>query len=67
MNDMWFQQDGATCHTARKTLILLQTKFPGRVISQRDDWQPRSCDVTPLDFFLWGYLKKRVYVNKPVT
>ncbi|KYN44692.1 hypothetical protein ALC56_00687, partial [Trachymyrmex septentrionalis] len=28
---------------------------------------PRSCDLTPLDFFLWGYLKSQVYVNKPTT
>lgn len=69
LNDMWFQQDGATCHTARETVTLLQTKYPGRVISQRGDidWPPRSCDLTPLDFFLWGYLKERVYVNKPAT
>ncbi|KYN38913.1 hypothetical protein ALC56_06702, partial [Trachymyrmex septentrionalis] len=26
-----------------------------------------SYDLTPLDFFLWGYLKSQVYVNKPTT
>ena len=31
------------------------------------DWPPRSPDLTPPDFFLWGYLKSRVYVNKPRT
>ena len=25
------------------------------------DWPPRSPDLTPLDFFLWGVLKERVY------
>ena len=25
-------------------------------------WPPRSPDMTPCDFFLWGYLKERVYV-----
>ena len=30
-------------------------------------WPARSCDLTPLDFFLWGYLKDKVYVNKPRT
>ncbi|KYN32334.1 hypothetical protein ALC56_13191, partial [Trachymyrmex septentrionalis] len=25
------------------------------------------CDLTPLDFFLWGYLKSQVYVNEPTT
>ena len=27
----------------------------------------RSFDLTPVDFFLWGYLKDRVYVGKPQT
>ena len=31
--NMWFQQDGATCHTANATLNLLHEKFPNRVIS----------------------------------
>jgi hypothetical protein len=25
-------------------------------------WPPRSPDVTPCDFFLWGYFKDLVYV-----
>ncbi|PNF41627.1 hypothetical protein B7P43_G07619, partial [Cryptotermes secundus] len=25
-------------------------------------WPPRSPDLTPCDFFLWGYIKDRVYV-----
>lgn len=69
VEDMFFQQDGATCHTARETMVLLQTKFPGRVISRFGDqhWPPRSCDLTPMDFFLWGYVKEKVYANKPET
>jgi len=31
------------------------------------NWPPKSCDLTPLDFFLWGYLKSQVYTNKPQT
>ena len=27
-------------------------------------WPPRSPDLTPLDFFLWGYVKDRVYQVK---
>jgi len=69
IEDMWFQQDGATCHTARETMQLLHTKFPGRVISRfgEQNWPPRSCDLTPLDFFLWGYVKQKVYANDPQT
>jgi hypothetical protein len=29
------------------------------------EWPPRSPDLTSLDFFLWGYLKDRVYVSNP--
>lgn len=32
-DDMQFQQDGAKCHTAHTTMVLLQEKFPGRIIS----------------------------------
>lgn len=43
--------------------------FPGCVISPFDvqNWPLRSCDLTPLDFFLWGFLKSKVYVNKSTT
>lgn len=69
VDGIWFQQDGATCHSAKETLQLLRTKFNGRLISKRGDvnWPPRSCDLTPLDYFLWGYLKDKVYVSKPQT
>ncbi|GBN23572.1 hypothetical protein AVEN_144157-1 [Araneus ventricosus] len=25
-------------------------------------WPPRSPDLTPCDFFLWGYVKDKIYV-----
>src|ERR1700761_3019106 len=66
---MWFQQDGATCHTARETIQLLHETFPGRVLFRFGDknWPPRLCDLTPLAFFLWGNLKSKVYANKPTS
>jgi len=30
-------------------------------------WPPRSPDLTPADFFLWGLLKSRVCKNTPRT
>ena len=30
-------------------------------------WPPRSPDLSPPDFFLWGALKGKAYVNKPRT
>ncbi|CAG4965031.1 unnamed protein product [Colias eurytheme] len=65
----WFQQDGATPHTARTTMSLLREEFPGKLISRFGDisWPPRSPDLTPLDFFLWGYLKGKVYESNPTN
>ena len=67
--DMWFQQYDATSHTANVTIHLLETKFGERVISRNVavGWPPLSCDLTPLDYFLWGYVKSMVYSNKPAT
>ncbi|GFU87935.1 uncharacterized protein TNCV_1335051 [Trichonephila clavipes] len=31
------------------------------------NWRPRSCDLTSLDYFLWGYVKSLVYADKPQT
>ena len=30
-------------------------------------WPARSPDLTPCDFFLWGYLKAKVYARRPGT
>ncbi|GFS52775.1 putative transposable element [Trichonephila clavipes] len=64
-----FQQDGATCYTALATIDLLKDKFGDRLISRFGpvNWPPRSCDLTPLDYFLWGYVKSLVYADKPQT
>ena len=50
-------------------MAILTEAFPGRLISRNGDisWPPRSPDLTPPDFFLWGYLKGKVYINKPNT
>ncbi|GFV18540.1 DUF4817 domain-containing protein [Trichonephila clavipes] len=66
---LWFQQDGATYHTARATIDLLKDTFGDRLISRFGpvNWPPRSCDLTPLDYFLWGYVKSLVYADKPQT
>jgi len=44
----------------------IQSFFDDRVIS-KGLWSPRSPDLTPPDYFLWGYLKGTVYQNKPRT
>ncbi|GFX96676.1 transposable element Tc3 transposase [Trichonephila clavipes] len=69
VQELWFQQDGATCHTARAAIDLLKDTFGDRLISRFGpvNWPPRSCDLTPLDYFLWGYVNSLVYVDKPQT
>ncbi|GFW22978.1 putative transposable element [Trichonephila clavipes] len=54
VQELWFQQDGATCHTARATMDLLKDSFGDRLISRFGpvNWPPRSCYLTPLDYFL---------------
>ncbi|GFW83829.1 transposase [Trichonephila clavipes] len=69
VQELWFQQDGATCHTVRATIDLLKDTFGDRLISRFGpvNWPPRSCDLTPLVYFLWGYVKSLVYAYKPET
>lgn len=56
MDNMWFQQDGATAHTARILMQAVRALFPGHLISRNGDvhWPPLSSDLTVCDFFLWG-------------
>ncbi|GFW91587.1 DUF4817 domain-containing protein [Trichonephila clavipes] len=69
VQELWFQQDGATCHTARATIDLLKDTFGYRLISRFGpvNGPPRSCDLTPLDYFLWSYVKSLVYADTPRT
>ncbi|GFT97265.1 putative DD41D transposase [Trichonephila clavipes] len=34
VQELWFQQDGATCHTARATIDLLKDTFGDRLVSR---------------------------------
>ncbi|KAJ4437439.1 hypothetical protein ANN_17583 [Periplaneta americana] len=65
----WFQQDGATAHTSRASMGGLREMFGARVILHRVEvqWPPRSPDLNACDYFLWGYLKSRVYQDRPRT
>jgi hypothetical protein len=60
-----FQQDGAPPHWSLDVCDFLDGTFPQRWIGRDGPtrWPPRSPDITPLDFFLWGYVKDRVYAT----
>ncbi|GFW12703.1 uncharacterized protein TNCV_3884131 [Trichonephila clavipes] len=53
VQELWFQQDGSTCHTAHATIDLLKDTFGDRLISHFGpvNWHPRSCDLTQQDYF----------------
>ncbi|EFN74499.1 hypothetical protein EAG_13313, partial [Camponotus floridanus] len=63
--DTWFQQDGAAAHYGKDVRAHLDTQFH-KWIGRRGEieWPARSPDLTPLDYFLWGYLKSKVYATQ---
>lgn len=62
-SEIMFQQDGAPPHYGANVRDWLNKRLPGRWIGRRGpiEWAARSPDLTPLDFFLWGYVKQKVY------
>ena len=66
MKVLRFQQDGVTCHTDNEATNLLKETFDERDISRHGTvvWPSKSCDLTPLDYILWGYVKSLVYAAK---
>lgn len=57
--------DGAPPHSAAAVTRFLNEMFPDRWIGRFGPiaWPPRSPDLSPNDFFLWGYLKTKIYNN----
>ena len=60
----YFQQDGARPHTSNVVQAWLGEKFEEKAWL-KEKWPTRSPDLNPCDFFLWGYLKQRVYSPLP--
>jgi hypothetical protein len=73
MSEVWFMQDGARPHRTEQVLQLLNDHFgekvialdSARIMGEGIDWPTYSPDLNPCDFFLWGYLKDKVYAQKP--
>ena len=65
----YLQQDGAPPHYHRDVRMYLDETLRGQWIGRRGavELPPRSSDLTPLDFYLWGSLKDDVYQRKPAT
>lgn len=66
--NMIFMHDGAPPHWGVKVRDWLDQRFPHRWMGRGSPtmpWPPRSPDMTPCDFFLWGFLKSQVY-GRPI-
>lgn len=66
--NLWWVQDGAPAHRLIAVRDRLRELFGQRVVAlyHNVEWPPRSPDLTPCDFFLWGYLKSKVYTTPPI-
>lgn len=62
-NQLFFQQDGAPAHNSRTVKEMLIQQFGENFIATHGPvpWPARSPDLTPLDYFLWGYVKNEIY------
>ncbi|CAL6056359.1 Transposable_element Tcb2 transposase [Hexamita inflata] len=50
-----FQQDGARCHTAKKTILFLE----GEGLDIIENWPPQSCDASPIEA-VWSWMKLKL-------
>jgi len=60
--DLIFQQDGAPPHFTKDVRQWWPKNYPicigrGGTVA----WPPMSPDLTPLEFYVWGYMKSEVY------
>ena len=53
---LWFQHDGAPAHFSLDVREYLNNVFPNPWSGRGGpvQWPPRSPDLTPMDFFIWG-------------
>ena len=63
---MYFQHDGAPSHYTRLVMQHLNDTFPNRStgFGSTINLPQRSPDLTPSDFYLWGWMKNEVYRRK---
>ena len=68
-SELWFQQDGAPAHTSRMAMGWLNLRLQNQLISNKCEfsWPARSPDLSPLDFYLWSYVKGIVFRSNPLN
>ena len=65
---LWWAQDGTPAHrliAVRDRLIDVFGNNGVIGLGHDVEWPPRSPDLTPCDFFLWGYMKDKVFSTPP--
>ncbi|GBL79707.1 hypothetical protein AVEN_200036-1, partial [Araneus ventricosus] len=69
LRNVWFQHDGAPPHKVSSVQQYIRDTFQQQVIGYGGcvEWPPGSPDLNSLDFFLWGYIKQRMYATPPPT
>ncbi|GFS62489.1 t-complex protein 1 subunit delta [Nephila pilipes] len=71
----WFMQDGARPHRTADVFEVLNEHFSDRIIGLDYpshfqggiEWPPYSPDLNPCDYYLWGYLKSKVWQTSPTN
>lgn len=61
--DVWYQQDGETSRTSLPAMAWWRNVFENSIISHQSDfpWPDRFSDLSPQDYFIWAYVKQRVF------
>ncbi|GBM25229.1 hypothetical protein AVEN_243551-1, partial [Araneus ventricosus] len=69
LQNVFFQHDGAPPHKVSIIQQYIRDTFQQQIIAYGCcvEWPPRSPDLNPLDLFLWGHIKQRVYATPPPT
>lgn len=68
--NLYVQLDGAPIHNFGPVRGWLNENFENKWIGRNSPfvaWPPRAPDLTPLDFYLWGTIKNKVYKTRPAS
>lgn len=59
--DFIFHQDSAPSHMSKATAEFMEGKIK---VLAKEEWIPKSPDAAPMDYFVWGYLKRLLWAKK---
>ncbi|GBM90534.1 hypothetical protein AVEN_236325-1 [Araneus ventricosus] len=67
LQNEWFRHDGSPPHKVSSVQQYIRDTFQQQVIGCGCcvEWPPCSPHLNPFYFFLWGYIKQRVYATPP--